>query len=94
MPIPASEMSLRIYYTFAIFIYKSLIYKGFLGAWLSVNQRLCGQNLGQCVCLIFISHDTFCYTVDGWEQVHKSISIMRTLLRFSNNFSHIYRGKW
>jgi len=53
------------YYTFAIFIYKSLIYKGFLGAWLSVNQRLCGQNLGQCVCLIFISHDTFCYTVDG-----------------------------
>ena len=35
------------YYTFNKNAYKSLIYKGFLRAWLSVNQGFCGQNLGQ-----------------------------------------------
>ena len=36
MPIPASGMSLRIYYTFDIFACKSLIYMGFLPDWISV----------------------------------------------------------
>ena len=46
------------YYTFDIFVYKSLIYNGFWRAWISVNQRFCGQNLGQgeCLFLSVIAH--------------------------------------
>jgi hypothetical protein len=31
-----------------------LIYKSFLGAWLSVNQGFSAQNLGHCLSLFFL----------------------------------------
>jgi len=31
----------------------------------TVNQGFCGQNLGQRVCLFFISDGTFCKTATG-----------------------------
>jgi len=37
------------YYTFIKNTYKSLIYMGFLRAWLSVNQWFSAQNLGRCL---------------------------------------------
>ena len=33
----------------------------------TVNQGLCGQNLGQCVCLIFIIHGAVDRTVSDGE---------------------------
>jgi len=39
----------------------------FLGAWLSVNQGFCGQNLGQDECLFFIIYGTLDRTVDSVE---------------------------
>jgi hypothetical protein len=46
MPIPASEMSLRIYYMFIKITYNSLIYIGFLKACFPVNQGVSGQDIG------------------------------------------------
>jgi hypothetical protein len=57
-----------------------LIYKGFLGAWLSVNQGFSGQNLGQRECLFFIIYGTLDRTV-GSVELDKKIEAAANKLR-------------
>jgi hypothetical protein len=53
---------------------------GFCGAWLSVNQRFCGQNLGQGECLFFIIYGTLDRTV-GSVGLDKQIDAAANKLR-------------
>ena len=52
----------------------------FLGAWLSVNQGFCGQNLGQGEWLFFIIYGTLDLTV-GSVELDKQIDAAANKLR-------------